>query len=53
MNPILLRVPASMLDELASVLHHAGLAAFQLNDEEHYVIKRIPEFIRKQETSNE
>jgi hypothetical protein len=53
MNPILLNVPASMLDELIAALPYAGLALFKGNDDEHYVIKRIPEFIRiKQENCN-
>jgi hypothetical protein len=42
-----------MLDELIAALPYAGLALFKGNDDEHYVIKRIPEFIRiKQENCN-
>lgn len=48
MNPILLRVPASMLDDLLSAMQHAGLAAFQINDDEHYVLKRVPQFLLKE-----
>lgn len=52
-DPILLKVPASMLDEFESVLHQVGLTIFRGNDALHYQVKRIPAFIRIQETSNE
>lgn len=53
MNPILLRVPASMLDDLLLALRYTGLTVDQINDEQHYVLKRIPQFLLKQEYRDE
>lgn len=53
MNPILLRVPASMLDDLLLALRYTGLTVDQLNDDQNYVLKRVPQFLLKQEYRDE